>query len=231
MSLNWGERKKDMENFTKFLTNYGIGGLIIIVFAFGLTQLIKIPIKKKAEAWAEKNGVDKSVITKWLFILPFVLAFIGSIINVWALGGWGRYILSPKFDWTTVITETLACSGLAGSIFGIASDFQKADISKKIAELTTENSKVAEARATIASETASASQKAKAEKEAAKAKLRADKLAKKQEELKAKQDAEVKKLEAQIAKLKGTDTKVNAVKAEEPKATTEDTSKPIERIN
>lgn len=220
-----------MENFTKFLTNYGIGGLIIIVFAFGLTQLIKIPIKKKAEAWAEKNGVDKSVITKWLFILPFVLAFIGSIINVWALGGWGRYILSPKFDWTTVITETLACSGLAGSIFGIASDFQKADISKKIAELTTENSKVAEARATIASETASASQKAKAEKEAAKAKLRADKLAKKQEELKAKQDAEVKKLEAQIAKLKGTDTKVNAVKAEEPKATTEDTSKPIERIN
>lgn len=231
MSLNWGERKKDMENFTKFLTNYGIGGLIIIVFAFGLTQLIKIPIKKKAEAWAEKNGVDKSVITKWLFILPFVLAFIGSIINVWALGGWGRYILSPKFDWTTVITETLACSGLAGSIFGIASDFQKADISKKIAELTTENSKVAEARATIASETASASQKAKAEKEAAKAKLRADKLAKKQEELKAKQDAEVKKLEAQIAKLKGTDVKVNAVKTEEPKATTEDTSKPIERIN
>lgn len=231
MSLNWGERKKDMENFTKFLTNYGIGGLIIIVFAFGLTQLIKIPIKKKAEAWAEKNGVDKSVITKWLFILPFVLAFIGSIINVWALGGWGRYILSPKFDWTTVITETLACSGLAGSIFGIASDFQKADISKKIAELTTENSKVAEARATIASETASASQKAKAEKEAAKTKLRADKLAKKQEELKAKQDAEVKKLEAQIAKLKGTDVKVNAVKAEEPKATTEDTSKPIERIN
>ncbi len=231
MSLNWGERKKDMENFTKFLINYGIGGLIIIVFAFGLTQLIKIPIKKKAEAWAEKNGVDKSVITKWLFILPFVLAFIGSIINVWALGGWGRYILSPKFDWTTVITETLACSGLAGSIFGIASDFQKADISKKIAELTTENSKVAEARATIASETASASQKAKAEKEAAKAKLRADKLAKKQEELKAKQDAEVKKLEAQIAKLKGTDVKVNAVKAEEPKVTTEGTSKPIERIN
>lgn len=231
MSLNWGERKKDMENFTKFLTNYGIGGLIIIVFAFGLTQLIKIPIKKKAEAWAEKNGVDKSAITKWLFILPFVLAFIGSIINVWALGGWGRYILSPKFDWTTVITETLACSGLAGSIFGIASDFQKADISKKIAELTTENSKVAEARATIASETVSASQKAKAEKEAAKAKLRADKLAKKQEELKAKQDAEVKKLEAQIAKLKGTDVKVNAVKAEEPKVTTEGTSKPIERIN
>lgn len=220
-----------MENFTKFLTDYGIGGLLIIVIAFGLTQIIKAPIKKKAEAWANKNGVDKSVITKWLFVLPFVLAFIGSIINVWALGGWGRYVLSPEFDWTTVITETLACSGLAGSIFGIATDFQKASTSKKIAELTTENSKVAEARATIASETATAADKAKAEKEAIKSKLRADKLAKKQEELKAKQDAEVKKLEAQIAKLKGTDFKVNAVKAEELKATTEGTSKPIERIN
>lgn len=220
-----------MENFTKFLTDYGIGGLLIIVIAFGLTQIIKAPIKKKAEAWANKNGVDKSVITKWLFVLPFVLAFIGSIINVWALGGWGRYVLSPEFDWTAVITETLACSGLAGSIFGIATDFQKASTSKKIAELTTENSKVAEARATIASETATAADKAKAEKEAIKSKLRADKLAKKQEKLKAKQDAEVKKLEAQIAKLKGTDFKVNAVKAEEPKATTEGTSKPIERIN
>lgn len=195
-----------MENFTKFLTDYGIGGLLIIVIAFGLTQIIKAPIKKKAEAWANKNGVDKSVITKWLFVLPFVLAFIGSIINVWALGGWGRYVLSPEFDWTAVITETLACSGLAGSIFGIATDFQKASTSKKIAELTTENSKVAEARATIASETATAADKAK-------------------------QDAEVKKLEAQIAKLKGTDFKVNAVKAEELKATTEGTSKPIERIN
>lgn len=220
-----------MENFTKFLTDYGIGGLLIIVIAFGLTQIIKAPIKKKAEAWANKNGVDKSVITKWLFVLPFVLAFIGSIINVWALGGWGRYVLSPEFDWTAVITETLVCSGLAGSIFGIATDFQKASTSKKIAELTTENSKVAEARATIASETATAADKAKAEKEAIKSKLRADKLAKKQEELKAKQDAEVKKLEAQIAKLKGTDFKVNAVKAEELKATTEGTSKPIERIN
>lgn len=220
-----------MENFTKFLTDYGIGGLLIIVIAFGLTQIIKAPIKKKAEAWANKNGVDKSVITKWLFVLPFVLAFIGSIINVWALGGWGRYILSPKFDWTAVIAETLACSGLAGSIFGIATDFQKASTSKKIAELTTENSKVAEARATIASETATAADKAKAEKEAIKSKLRAEKLAKKQAELKAKQDAEVAKLEAQIAKLKGTDFKVNAVKAEEPKATTEGTSKPIERIN
>lgn len=216
-----------MENFTKFLTDYGIGGLLIIVIAFGLTQIIKAPIKKKAEAWANKNGVDKSVITKWLFVLPFVLAFIGSIINVWALGGWGRYVLSPEFDWTAVITETLACSGLAGSIFGIATDFQKASTSKKIAELTTENSKVAEARATIASETATAADKAKAEKEA----IKSDKLAKKQEELKAKQDAEVKKLEAQNAKLKGTDFKVNAVKAEEPKATTEGTSKPIERIN
>ena len=63
-----------MENFTKFLTDYGIGGLLIIVIAFGLTQIIKAPIKKKAEAWANKNGVDKSVITKWLFVLPFVLA-------------------------------------------------------------------------------------------------------------------------------------------------------------
>lgn len=39
-----------MENFTKFLTDYGIGGLLIIVIAFGLTQIIKAPIKKKAEA-------------------------------------------------------------------------------------------------------------------------------------------------------------------------------------
>jgi hypothetical protein len=41
----------------QFLKAYGIWGILIVAIAFGLTEIIKIPVKKQAEKWAEKNGV------------------------------------------------------------------------------------------------------------------------------------------------------------------------------
>lgn len=190
-----------MDTFVKFLTEYGIGGLVIIIASFGLTQLVKIPLKKWAEKYATKNGVDKAVVTKWFFAIPLVLAFIGSIINQWAVGGWGDYLLSDSFEWTAVIAETIACAGVTGSAYGIVEGFVKASTSKQLAKITDGNTKVAEARAVIANETLSAADKVNAEKEAEKAQLKLDKLAQKQKAEEAKRVAKVEKLQAKIAKL------------------------------
>ena len=204
-----------MDNFVNFLTKYGIGGLIIVALAFILTQLIKIPLKKYAEKYAEKNGVDKAVLTKWYFIIPLVLAFIGSIINQWAIGGWGSYICSDTFNWTAVLAETVACAGVTGSVYGIVESFTKASTSKQLAKLTKENSKVADT--------------AKAEKEAAKQQLKLDQLSKKQEKLEAKKAEKVEKLKAELAKLENTSNNTNSTNNEVEQAIPE-TSK-IEAIN
>lgn len=218
-----------MNNFVNFLTKYGIGGLIIVALAFILTQLIKIPLKKYAEKYAEKNGVDKAVLTKWYFTIPLVLAFIGSIINQWAIGGWGSYICSDTFNWTAVLAETVACAGVTGSVYGIVESFTKASTSKQLAKLTKENSKVAEARVVIANETVTAADTAKAEKEAAKQQLKLDQLSKKQEKLEAKKAEKVEKLKAELAKLENSSNNTNSTNNEVEQAIPE--ASKIEAIN
>ena len=207
-----------MDTFVKFLTDYGIGGLLIIFVSFALTQLVKIPLKKWAEKYAATNGVDKAVITKWFFVIPLALAFVGSILNQWAVGGWGDYLFSDTFGWTAVIAETVACAGVTGSVYGIIEGFVKASTSKSLAKMTDGNTKVAEARAVIANETLGAADKANAEKEAEKIQLKQDKLAKKQEAEEAKRLAKVEKLQAKIAKLDNSSATLEPVptqKAEE----------------
>ena len=193
-----------MDQFVTFLTRYGIGGVVIVFLAFVVTQLVKIPIKRWGEDYAEKRGVDKAVVTRWLFAIPLALAFVGSVLNQWAIGGWGAYVCSPDFDWTAVVVETVACASVSGSLYGVIETFSKAKTSQEIADLTGESAKVAEARATIASEAVSASDRLEAERKARKAQLKATKLAEKQARLEAERQAQVERLQAQIAKLQGT---------------------------
>ena len=193
-----------MDQFVTFLTRYGIGGVVIVFLAFVVTQLVKIPIKRWGEDYAEKRGVDKAVVTRWIFAIPLALAFVGSVLNQWAIGGWGAYICSPDFDWTAVVVETLACASAAGSLYSVVETFSRAKTSQEIADLTGESAKVAEARATIASEAVSASDRLAAERKARKAQLKATRLAEKQARLEAERQAQVERLQAQIAKLQGT---------------------------
>jgi flagellar biosynthesis GTPase FlhF len=203
----------------QFLKAYGIWGILIVAIAFGLTEIIKIPVKKQAEKWAEKNGVDKIVITKWLFVVPLVLAFVGSILNVWANSGWGKAILdSANFDWGRVVIETTACASVSSSIYTILENFRQAAVSQKLAKLTADaKPEVAEAKATIANATVTEAQKeaalkkqtketAKAAKENEKAQKKAER---KEAELKAEAEKKAKQiaaLESELEKLKGTDS-------------------------
>jgi len=123
-------------DISKFLLNYGLGGLIIAIITIILTGLIKSPIKKKLEEKAEKIGLDKSVYTKWLSFLPLVIAFIGCIINVSACNNWANPFITGAFDWKICLSETVAVWGLSVAFYETGDNFLKSIISKKTTTTT-----------------------------------------------------------------------------------------------
>lgn len=206
-----------MENeIVQFLAKYGIFGLIGIALAIVLTDLIKIPYKKWAEKMASKNGVDKIVYTKWLFVMPIVIAFIASLLNVWYLQGWGASICKSDFPWVNVIAETIAIAGTAGSVYGVIENFQQSNLSKKISSLTNTDAdeEVQEAKTVLATkavstsvkkanEKAAAKAEAKAKKEAEKAEKEEQKAAEKAEKLAKEKAEKIAELQKQIQALQG----------------------------
>lgn len=124
-------------DISKFLFNYGLGGLIVAVITIILVGLIKSPIKKVCEEKAEKLGLDKSVYTKWLSFLPLVVAFIGSIINVSACNNWANPFIASAFDWKICLSETIAVWGLAVGFYEVGDNFLKSYLSKKTTTTTT----------------------------------------------------------------------------------------------
>lgn len=93
-----------MEDFTAWLISvyqsYGFRALIVIVLTILLTNITKRPIVKAAENYARGYNVDKSVVTKWIAVLPYAYAFALNLIIIvvfaaingnWAID-WPKYI-------------------------------------------------------------------------------------------------------------------------------------------
>ncbi len=57
-------------------STYGFKAGAIIVLTILIVNLIKRPILKVAEKVSKQNGVDKSVITKYITALPVAVAFV-----------------------------------------------------------------------------------------------------------------------------------------------------------
>lgn len=75
-----------MNQFTEWMLHiydsYGFKAIIVIVLTIVITNLIKRPILKKAETYALKYNCDKSVITKWIALIPYGVAFTLNLIFV-----------------------------------------------------------------------------------------------------------------------------------------------------
>lgn len=93
-----------MEDFTTWLIavyqSYGFRAFVVIIATIILTNITKHPIVKAAENYARGYNVDKSVITKWIALLPYAYAFVINLIFTvafaakagnWAIN-WGKYI-------------------------------------------------------------------------------------------------------------------------------------------
>lgn len=200
-----------MDSFLSFLKTYGFYGLLVAVIAFAGTALVKIPIKKWAEKYATKNGLDKSVITKWISMIPLVICFIGSMLVEWGNEGWGNAITLPTFNWTHTCVFAIACWTASVASFNIIGDFRNASVTKEIKKNA--NSKIAEvakAQQIIANSAITEKDLAKQAQKEAEAKAKAEEqkarlLAKAEAEQKAR-DEKIAKLNAQIEALKGKET-------------------------
>lgn len=193
-----------MDQFVQFLQDWGIFGLVILVTSYGLTAVIKIPLKRVAEKYALKNGVDKSVVTLWFALIPIVIAFIGSILHQWGKAGWGSAIASPEFSWTDVMVETFAIGMTAIAIYEIYGNVKKAFTSKAIkADADATNQAVKEAYKTLEESAVTEADKAKTKKKIEKLQARQEKAEKAKLE-------QIKKLEAQLSSLKVIKTDIEA---------------------
>ncbi len=109
---------EDINIIIDFFSRFYVWELLIIVIAILLTQLIKIPIKLKAEKLEEKYKVDKSMLTQITIILPYTLCAIMVFFLSWYKSGWTLDTL----DWRAIILEIAALG--SGSI-GIYELFKK----------------------------------------------------------------------------------------------------------
>lgn len=185
-----------MDQFVQFLQEWGVFGLVILIASYGITAIAKIPLKKVAEKYALKNGVDKSVVTLWFALIPIVIAFIGSILHQWGKAGWGATIASPEFSWTDVMVETFAIGMTAIAIYEIYGNIKKAFTSKAIkADADSTNKAVKEAYKTLEESAVTEADKAKTKKKIEKLQARQEKAEKAKLE-------QIKKLEAQLSSLK-----------------------------
>lgn len=183
------------EDLANVLGSLGFWGLMILALVFGLTFLVKWPLKKWAVRWAEENKSDKKVITRWFFLIPIVLSFILSLIFLlWREWGWDV----TAIVWKEVASSTISYAVAPAALYEWADNFRKSD--EAVARLNYALGKDA-TPAQIQEARKAAKAKAKADKQALKeAKAKAKEQEKAAEELKAKQQRK-EELEKELAAL------------------------------
>jgi hypothetical protein len=200
-----------MEEVAKLLQSvvesYGFWGAIAVIVIMVATQLIKWPLKKKAEAWAGEAKVDKKAITAWFVFIPIVCSLIVTFIfYAWRSLSWDF----SKFSWSSYFSISSVLASVSVALYEAIDAFVKAKLAK-------EKKAIAEATGSKEVETLSASQISKAYSDV----KAATKLAKKQAKEVAEKKEKAKKieeLESELAKLKSDESSTvvvaSATKAE-----------------
>lgn len=102
-----------MNQFTEWMLNiydsYGFKALAVIVLTIIITNLIKRPIVKAAEEYARGYNCDKSVVTKWIALVPYGVAFVLNLIFV-------IVIAAVHHDWDIAWRVYISDSALFGSL-------------------------------------------------------------------------------------------------------------------
>lgn len=104
----------DLINLLKTLfETHGFKVAVIVLITILLVNLLKKPIVKKAEKYAEKHNCDKSVITRYITVLPYIVSFIIAYL-------WELILLNFEFaqiDYGTLLTNVLMYGSLSISTF------------------------------------------------------------------------------------------------------------------
>lgn len=114
---------------SEFLSKWGFWQLLSIMVIVLLTMILKQPIKKAAERYQERTGVDKSVITWVISIIPFVLGFGAAFILELVSLSWDVNLV----DWASVTKQASVLSTAAMGLFEMIKKWAEAFTAKKIA--------------------------------------------------------------------------------------------------
>lgn len=91
-----------INSLRNLFNNYGFTQGLIIVAVIVITNLIKKPIVKFAIKKAEQTGLDKSVITKHITLIPFGVSFILVLVVALFAANWKF----PAIDFGQITSES-----------------------------------------------------------------------------------------------------------------------------
>ena len=104
-----------INNLKNLLTTYGFEATSIIVLTVIIVNLLKKPIIKYGIRLAARSGYDKSIVTKNISFLPFIIAFLLTLI-------FALIQVSFKFaliNWKEITAASFIYAGLAVSTYEI----------------------------------------------------------------------------------------------------------------
>ena len=107
--------------------NYGFRAASVVVATVIVVNVIKKPIVSKAERVAEKSGVDKSVITKYITVLPVAVAFVIEFFVSLVTGGFDVFTI----DYAAVLSRAVLYGALAVATYESVKKQMEAYAAKK----------------------------------------------------------------------------------------------------
>ena len=124
-----------MEEFTNWLIavyqSYGFRALVVILLTIVLTNVTKHPIVKKAEKYALGYNVDKSVVTKWIAVLPYAYAMLLNLIIIVIMCAINK---DWNIDWGKWVGDSALFASISVAGFEIGKKCLESYVSKKNAK-------------------------------------------------------------------------------------------------
>lgn len=90
---------------------YGFHAAAVVLATIIVVNIVKRPLVRKAELLAEKTGVDKSVVTKNVTVIPVAVAFVIELIAA---------LVSARFDFRAVDYGSVASAAVLYGALAIA---------------------------------------------------------------------------------------------------------------
>lgn len=118
-----------IQAISSFLSKWGFWQLVAIVSIVVLTLIVKIPIKKGAEKYQAKTGVDKSAITWVITLIPFVFAFVAALLLDLLTKSWDVDLI----DWAEVVKQCSVLGTASIGLFEAVKKYGEAFAAKKVA--------------------------------------------------------------------------------------------------
>ncbi len=98
-----------INSVSKLFGTYGFRAATIVIATVIIVNLIKKPIIKRAERLAADRGLDKSIVTKYITVLPVAVAFVLELFTELILNRFNVF----NVDYAAVATSAVLYGALA----------------------------------------------------------------------------------------------------------------------